>query len=573
MTRRTKVGIGIDVGSSGVQLAVLRTGKTGIAVDCVDSRSLPHDAVVEGTVMDSQLVCDKISELLQEHKLRGKPVALSVAGRRVMIKRISTEEMSDEELKSAILFEAKSNLPFDLSEVSLDFAKLGQDSESGRMDVLLVAAKNDRVFDAVEPIAWAGARPTILEAEPFALQAALSEAGYLDENLVVAAIQIGFQSTDVTTFDHAQFESTRSFNIGGKSYVEGLMREQGIPFDKATALLGKSQHSEEEREAVLAVARRVAEKIAEQIERGLPSHFGAIADHPVDRVVLCGGGAHLPLLEASLRTRLGCEVETANPFRNLELKSGSAGDAPPENAPQYTAAIGLALRALTDDHFGFNLLLPQDRPGARTASYAGAGTIVPIVGISAVILGMAIAHIAQENQLTDLNRQLAEVKSEADVYRDKIALVEDLTAKRADVSARIDVISDLDKNRFARIKLLQLVNDALPELTWITSLAEVQTPRGPGMNVAGVTSSNLKVSQLMSNLLKVEGVRGVDLLVSEQGMIADVAVTNFTLQCGYPGLGLSPKTQPKPENLLAKGAAALKAKRKAEDELKKETSK
>jgi type IV pilus assembly protein PilM len=572
MTRRTKVGIGIDVGSSSVQLAVLRTGKTGIGVDCVDSRSLPHDAVVDGTVMDSQLVCDKISEMLQQHKLKGKPVALSVSGRRVMIKRISTEEMSDDELKSAILFEAKSNLPFDLGEVTLDYAKMGQDSESGRMDVLLVAAKNERVFDAVEPIAWAGAKPLILEAEPFALQAALAESGYLDENLVIAAIQLGFQSTDVVTFDHGQFESTRSFNVGGKSYVEGLMREMGLSFEKAANLLAKSQLGEDERASVMIVAHRVADRIAEQIERGMPSHFGAIADHPVDRVVLCGGGAHLPMLDAALRARLGCEVEIADPFRNLDVAT-SVRDPELGAAPEYTAAIGLALRALGDEHFGFNLLPPQDRPGAAAAKYAGAKTVIPVVGISAVILGMAIAHIAQENQLAELNRQLADVKSEADVYRDKIALVEDLTAKRADVSARIDVITDLDKNRFARVKMLQIVNDALPELTWITAINEAPTPRGSGLNITGVTSSNLKVSQLMSNLLKQPGVKGVDLLVSEQGMIADVAVTNFTLQCGFPELGLSPKTQPKPENLLAKGAAALKEKRKTEDQLKKETSK
>ncbi len=573
MPRRNKFGIGIDVGSHGVQLAVLRPKKGGYVVDRVASKELPHDSIVDGTVMDARVVCDSISELLKENHLRGKEVALSVAGRRVMIKRIATDEMSDDELKAAIMYEAKSNLPFDVSELSFDYAKLSQDSEAGRMDVLLVAAKHERVFDAVEPVRWAGARPLLLEAEPFALQAAMTEAGYLDENQVVAALHVGFQSTDIIVFERGEFDSNRSLNIGGKTYVEGLIRSLGVTFERAAAILAKGSRSDEERDALAQVARNVAEKLVEQTERAMPSHFGGMADRPIDKIVLCGGGALLPELQAAIRARFGVEVEICNPFRNLEMADSAPGNSQLATAPEYTAAVGLALRALGDPYSGFNLLMTSDRPEARRANYAGASTIIPVLVISASLLVMVMSHIMQESKLAGLRGRLEKVQSETDIYRDKIALVEDLTAKRADIAARIDVIQDLDKNRFARIKLLQLLNNTVPELTWITGLSETQTSRGPGFNLSGVTSSNLKVSQLMSNLLKDPTVKGVDLQVSEQGTIADINVTNFTLQAGFPVLGLIQRAPNRPENLLKKGAAALKEKRQAEEKLKKEASK
>lgn len=572
MAKRSKIGIGLDVGSRRVQLAVLRSGKNSTTVLKVASKELPHDAVVEGLVTDSQVVCQKIAELLKENHLKGKEAALAVGGRRVMIKRIVTDEMSDDELKATIAYEAKSNLPFDLNEVCFDYARLPQEMDTGRMDVLLVAAKNEMVFDAVETLRWAGGKPALLEAEPFALQAALAEAGYLDEQGSVAAMHIGFQATDVSMFERTQFASNRSLGVGGKMYVEGLIRELGITFERAAGMLGKESLTEEEHAALDRVAATVSEQLAEQVERAFPEYFSPGAECPVTRIVLSGGGAHLPMLQAALRQRFRLDVEIMNPFRHFRLAK-SIDPALVEDAPDFAAAVGLALRAMGDTHPGFNLLFPTDKPDHKRTTYAGLGTVVPIVGFSAIIFGLLMTHLSQESKLASLNAKIKDIRRETDLYRDKIALVEELTQKRADVAARIDVIKDLDKNRFARVHVMQLLNNTVPELTWITALQEVGTPRGAGINITGLTSSNLKVSQFMSNLLQAPGVRGVDLLVSEQTVIAETNVTRFTLQVAVPHLGFTAPQAEKKEDMFKKGAQAIRDKRETEAKLQKEASK
>jgi type IV pilus assembly protein PilM len=572
MAKRNKIGIGLDVGSRSIQLAVLKTCKGGVAVERVATKELTHDAIVEGAVMDSEFVCGKIAELLTEQKLKGKDAAISISGRRVMIKKITTDEMTDDELNATIAYEAKSNLPFDTSEVCLDFARMPQEADTGRMEILLVAAKNENVFDAVETLRWAGGKAVLLEAEPFALQAALAEAGYLDDQSAVAALQVGFQSTDVTMFNRGQFDSNRNLNVGGKSYIEGLIKELGIPFERASNILAKKQHTEEEGEVLLTIARRVSEKIAEQVERSFPENFGTSADNPVTRIVLCGGGAHLPLLESELRQHFGVDVDVANPFRHFEVSS-KMDSTLVDTAPDYAAAVGLALRAMGDRHAGFNLLFEKDKPEHKKAQYAGFGTILPIVGFSALLFGVIMIHLAQENKLTALNKRLDGIRKETDLYRDKIGLVEQLTKKRADVAARIDVIAELDRNRFARVKLMQLINNSLPEYTWITDVTEANFARGSGLNISGLTSSNLKVSQFMTNLLESGSVRGVDLAVSEQAEIAGTNVTRFTLQVALPGLGLTLQQPDKPEDKLKTGVQAVREKKAAEAKLKKEASK
>ncbi|MFZ5434100.1 MAG: type IV pilus assembly protein PilM [Calditrichota bacterium] len=574
MAKRTKTGIGLDIGSRSVQLAVLRTKKNAISVERIASKELPHDAIVEGLVIDSQVVAERIAELLHENHIKGKEAAISVGGRRVMIKKVATDEMSDDELSATIAYEAKNNLPFDISEVSFDYARLPEDVDTGRMEVLLVAAKNEVVADTVDHLRRAGGKAGILEAEPIALQAALSEAGYLDDESTVAALQIGFQTTDVTVYKRGAYESNRNLNIGGKTYIEALIRDLGIPFEKATGILSGTQRSPDEEAALVRVAQQVSEKIAEQVERSFSEYFGIGAEAPVTKIVMCGGGAHLPMLETTLHQRFGIEVAIADPFRHFEMNvKGMDASAAQSIAPDYTAAVGLALRALDQDHPGFNLLLPQDKPGHKRTQYAGLSTVLPVMGFSVLLFGVVMVYLSQESKLMSLEKQLGAVRKEADLYRDKIALVEELSQKRADIAARMDVISELDRNRFARIKIMQILNNALPPLTWITSVQETGTPRGPGINLSGITSSNLKVSEFMTNLLQTKLVNGVDLLVSEQSEIADVSVTRFTLQVSFPSLGIREPTAAKRPDMLKQGAAAIRERRAAEEKLKAEASK
>jgi type IV pilus assembly protein PilM len=568
MSRKNKVGIGIDIGSRGIRIAALRATGKGIAVEKIAYRELPHEVLVDGLAMDSEQLGDQISSMLAENKIRGKEVALSVGGRQVMIKRIETDEMTDEELESAIEYEANTNLPFKLDEVTLDHARMHQEVEDGSMQVLLVAAKNEVVFDQVENLHWAGGRAGLLEAEPFALQAALIEAGYLEEESVVAVLQIGFQSTDVTIFENMQFETNRNLANGGKNYVEGLIRELGIKFEKAAAILAKRDRTDEEQQALDRVADQVCGSLVDRVERGFPESFGPLADKPLTKVVLCGGGAHLPGIKEALQEKFEVEVEVAAPFRNFDTDGVQNILSESESGSAYAAAVGLALRSMGDRYPGFNLLFPSDRPEARRASYLGAHVVLPVVGLSALLLGIGVVHIGQETRISALSTKLVEIRAETDLYRDKIAVVEELTSKRADVSARIDIIGDLDQNRFARVRLMSLVNRNVPPLSWITSVKESKGAANTVL-ISGITQSNIKVAEFMTRLLQENEVRGVDLLVSQQSEIAHVDVTQFTLQATIPSMVLAERKAPAPENQIAKGAEAIRKKREALEELNK----
>jgi cell division ATPase FtsA len=395
------------------------------------------------------------------------------------------------------------------------------------------------------------------------------EAGYLEDESVVAVMQIGFQSTDVTIFENTQFEINRNLSNGGRSYIEGLIRELGITFERAASILSKRERTEVEQRALDRVAAQVSQNLVERVERGFPESLGPLADKPLTKIVLCGGGARLPGIQAALKEKFEIEVEIAEPFRNFDTENIHGTFTENDSGSSYTAAVGLALRSMGDRYPGFNLLFPSDRPEAKLASHLGAHAVLPIVGLSALLLGMGVIHIGQETKLTALGKKLTEIRAETDLYRDKIAVVEELTKKRADISARIDIIGDLDKNRFARVSLMSLINRCVPPLTWITSVKESNSGDN-AVHISGLTQSNIKVAEFMTRMLQEDAVRGLDLQVSQQTEIGELELTQFTLQATIPSIALHEYVKPKPENKIAKGAQAIKEKRETEDKLKEE---
>ena len=63
--------------------------------------------------------------------------------------------MSEEELEESIQWEAEQHIPFDISDVNLDYQVLNTESAASS-DVLLVAVKKDKILNHTNVITQAG---------------------------------------------------------------------------------------------------------------------------------------------------------------------------------------------------------------------------------------------------------------------------------------------------------------------------------------------------------------------------------------------------------------------------------
>ena len=178
---------GLDLGSSAVKVVELRRVRAGFELVRAGLEPLEPEAVDGGSILDPDSVAEAIRRVFTRNRIRTKKVATSVSGRSVIVKKLTLPAASLQELDESIQWEARQVIPFDLSDVQLDYQVLESASAGGDAEVLLVAARKERVSSHLGVIARAGRSPLILDVDGFALQNAY-EANYRPGSSVTAAL-------------------------------------------------------------------------------------------------------------------------------------------------------------------------------------------------------------------------------------------------------------------------------------------------------------------------------------------------------------------------------------------------
>src|SRR5262252_1496135 len=161
---KSKLALGLDIGSSSVKLVQLKEAKRGFLLEAFGVAPLPPEAIVDGALMNSTAIVAAIRGLVGQYKLKNREAAIGVSGHSVIIKKISMPKMTREELEESIQWEAEQYIPFDVKDVNIDTQILNPEADdaTGQMDVLLVAAKKDMINDYTTVVSEAGLVPAVV---------------------------------------------------------------------------------------------------------------------------------------------------------------------------------------------------------------------------------------------------------------------------------------------------------------------------------------------------------------------------------------------------------------------------
>ncbi len=162
--------VGLDIGSSCIKAIELKRTKGEIIVSHLGVEPLASDIVVDSMIVDSGSVSSAISKIFAEHGIKTKNVATSVSGHSVIVKPIKVQPMTEADLAEGITTEAAQHIPFDISDVNLDFEILNPHDMGPQMDVLLVAVKKDKILNYTNVLSLAGKSPAVVDIDAFALQ-------------------------------------------------------------------------------------------------------------------------------------------------------------------------------------------------------------------------------------------------------------------------------------------------------------------------------------------------------------------------------------------------------------------
>ncbi|MGE3841417.1 MAG: type IV pilus assembly protein PilM [Vicinamibacterales bacterium] len=357
MFGRTRSLIGLDIGSSAIKAVELKQAGKGYKVVGFGTEPVPADSIVDGAIIDGAAVADAIRRLLDSHGLKTKEVAASLSGNAVIVKKISMPPMSTAELSESIYWEAEQYIPFAVQDVNLDFQVLsgGPDATGGApaggtgMEVLLVAAKKEKIADYTGVITQAGRVPVIVDVDAFALQNAY-ELNYTPEaGAVIALINAGASAININVISGDQSHFTRDISMGGNAYTEALQKELHLSHDQAEELKRGVTVSGIDFEHARPILRAVTENVLLEVQKTFDFFRGTAHTDRIDRLVLSGGTSRVDGFSEMLAERFDIEVEIFDPFRNVAFDPDRFGvQSPADVAATSAVAVGLALRRMDD---------------------------------------------------------------------------------------------------------------------------------------------------------------------------------------------------------------------------------
>lgn len=343
---KSKPLVGLDIGSSAVKAVELTKSKRGYQITGFAYEPLSPDAIVDGAIMDAPVVAETIKKTLTAGKFKPKGVATGVSGPSVIVKRLVVPAATEAEVEPSIQLDAEQYIPFEISEVNLDFQVVGPGTTSNEepgMEVVLVAAKKDKIQNHTNVISLAGRNPEVVDHDGCAVQNAF-EANYIvDPNATIALLNIGASLMNINVTKGGMPLIVRDVAVGGNQYTDILQKELQLNFQEAEDLkLGKMGGSEAE--MVPPLLESITEMLIMEVQKTFDFFRETYPSETITQVFISGGASHMAGLAEKIQATFSYPTEVMDPFKTISV--GPKVDAAKITSlgPALAVAVGLALR-------------------------------------------------------------------------------------------------------------------------------------------------------------------------------------------------------------------------------------
>jgi type IV pilus assembly protein PilM len=358
--------IGLDVDRGAIKAVQLAASGGAYTLRHVGYHQLPPGVIAGGEVADPEQLAAEIKEFWSAHSFKGRSVILGVANQRVIVRLLNFPHMPEEDLKSAIGFEAQDHIPMSLDEAVLDYVVLGPQTEGSDLDrILVVAAHREMLEGYTAAVRGGGLRLAGIDVKALSLTRSTAPEGFFDEEATLL-LDVGTELSSLVVVQGGGPTLTRFIPIGFEDFVRSVSEAADLPEDEAEkqaldprSRLGyegdrealEEEQSADEKDfdpALVYDVRRgledVLQTLAEDVQRSIEYHHSQPDSREVSQVFVSGEGALISGFDAYFGELLGLRTQRGNPVAKLAANRSNVSDAQlGAMEPVLAVAFGLAM--------------------------------------------------------------------------------------------------------------------------------------------------------------------------------------------------------------------------------------
>jgi len=363
---------GLDISDLSLKIVKLKKRGNFFTLSSYGKEEIEPGIIKRGEIKDEKKLAEIIRESIKKvrgEKLKTNYVVASLPEEKAFLQVIQMPRLPEEDLKSAVIYEAENYIPTPIEEVYLDYQIVPPVYDHlDHLDILIAALPKKTVDPYLSVLKLAGLRPKVLEIESLAIARALIKDGITTQPILL--IDLGATRTSFIIFSGQSLRFTTSIPVSSTSFSEIISKNLGVTLAEAERL--KIKHGLEEKVKIKIGEEKTELKrergrifealiptlvdLVQQIKRYL-DYYQAHAEHEhlppdgkgVSKILLCGGGANLKGLCQLLSLELKIPVEIGNPWVNILIKEKKeVAELSFEESLKYTTALGLALRGIKE---------------------------------------------------------------------------------------------------------------------------------------------------------------------------------------------------------------------------------
>lgn len=366
---KTPLSIGLDIETNTFRVVQLRYSSGMTILTNYSSIKVPIGAVIEGEVVDVDVVAQTLARLWKNAGLSQRTVVIGIANQKAVVRLVALPYMERNELGSAIQYQAQDFIPIPIEEAIIDFDVVGEfttEDNERMMEVLLVAAQKDMIENNIAALNKAGLKPQIIDISSLALARALIEKSTVlsetDDEEAIALVNIASGITNIVVVEKGTPRFTRVALLAGNNFTQRIADTMNISFDQAEELKiriglpSMGTETEETAEVDPEKAKMVQDMLLKELNKFVGEVRRSIdyylTQRPgvktIKRVILSGNGAKMKNLVPQLEKGLQVQVELGHPLEKVKTGAKLSQETVATEELGMAICIGLSLRGFEE---------------------------------------------------------------------------------------------------------------------------------------------------------------------------------------------------------------------------------
>ena len=342
--------LGVDIGTTSIKVVEMKAGKTRPQiVNYGLLESSGYLARANQALQTSSLkifesdVVELLRTVIHEMGVTAKNAVASLPSFAAFMTVLDFPKMKKEEIEKAMQYQAKQYVPLPLSEVALDWLKVGEfvdDNGFAHQKMLLISVPLEQIKKYQRIFASAGLSLRALEIESLSLARIFG-----DDPTPTIVVDIGSRSTNIVFLENGQLVWNAQSDFAAASLTQNLAASLGINVLRAEELKKERGILETGPNHELSTTMiPFLDAIISEVQKDQFIYQGQFPSaKKTERMILSGGGANLLGIEQYFGKEFAFPIIKANPFMNFEY-TPEIQPLVSELNPVMSVALGLGMK-------------------------------------------------------------------------------------------------------------------------------------------------------------------------------------------------------------------------------------